>query len=112
MREGKGKHLGQGLAGSAVAASGTSQTKQRSREPPGEEPGPHDRSRSSDHTPRQEWARKLPADEGSKDIRGTAEARMGICPVCRDKHVYQRKLTWGSNPWPSSRLQDVARSKP
>ena len=36
----------------------------------------------------------------------TAEARTGPCPVCQDKHVYHRKLSWGSITWPSSRLQD------
>ena len=105
-REGRGKHLGQGLAGRAFAASGTSQPKRRSRAPPGEEPGPQDGSRSSDHIPRQEWAQKLLTEEGSKEICGTGKARTGRCPVCRDKHVYPRKFAWGSLSWPSSRLQD------
>ena len=49
--------------------------------------GQQDGSRSPDHIPRQEWAQKLLTEEGSKQIRGTVEARTGRCPVCRDKHV-------------------------
>ena len=45
-------------------------------------------------------------EEGSKEIQSTAEARIGLCPVCKEKHVYHRKLGWGSLSWPSSRLQD------
>ena len=104
--EGRGKHLDQGLAGNAFAASGKSQPNQRLRAPLGGEPGQQDGSRSPDHIPRQEWAQKLLTEEGSKEIRGTAEARRGPCPVCRDKHIYHRKLAWGSISWPSSRLQD------
>ena len=72
-REGRGKHLDQGLAGSAFAASGTSQHNQRSggssrrsRTPLGGEPGQQGGSRSPDHIPRQEWAQKLLTEEGSK----------------------------------------------
>ena len=68
--------------------------------------GQQDGSRSPDHIPRQEWAQKLLTEEGSKEIRRTAEARTGLCPVCRDKHVYPRKFAWGSLSWPSSQLQD------
>ena len=65
-REGRGKHLDQGLAGRTFAASGTSQTNQRSRAPPGGEPGLQDGSGSPDHIPQQEWAQMLRTEEGSK----------------------------------------------
>ena len=90
--EGRGKHRDQGVAGNAFAASGRPQSNQSLRAPTGGGPGQQDGSRSPDHIPRQEWAQKLLTDEGSKEICGTAEARTGPCPVCRDKHVYLRKL--------------------
>ena len=52
------------------------------------------------------WAKKLPMEEGSKEIHRTAEARMGACPVCQEPQVYNRRMSWGSLSWPSSRLQD------
>ena len=45
-------------------------------------------------------------EEGAKEIQTTAEARIGACPICKEKHVYHKKLAWGSLPWPSSWLQD------
>ena len=44
-------------------------------------------------------------EEGCKELRATAEMKMGPCPVCNKRHVYQRKLPWGYLMWPSDRLQ-------
>ena len=102
----KGKQQGQGVAGDAFVAAGRPPLNQRSRAPTRGGPGQQYGSRSPDHIPRQEWAQKLLTEEGSKEIRKTAEARTGPCPVCRDPHVYNRRMSWGSISWPSSRLQD------
>ena len=96
------------MAGDAFAAAGRPQSNQSLRTPTRGGPGQQDGSRSPDHIPRQEWAQKLLTEEGSKEICRTAEARTGPCPVCRDKHVYHRKLSWGAISWPSSRLQDCS----
>ena len=95
----------QRLAGSGSGASGTSRAHQRMRAPRGGGLNQQPKSRSPGYIPRQDWAQKLLTEEGSRDIRGTAEARTGRCSVCRDKHVYPRKFPWGSLSWPSSRLQ-------
>ena len=94
-----------------------------------EDPGPPVRSRSPKHSPTQEgtqkmragrsgpaeyqecfspqeWAQKMRTEKGSREARSTAEARNGPCPVCKEKHVYTRKLAWGVLSWPSSRLHD------
>ena len=49
---------------------------------------------------------KIETEEGAKELRATAVAKTGPCPVCKEKHEYQRKLPWGSLPWPSDRLQE------
>ena len=78
-----------GKAGQKVEnCTGTASYNQISRMTLGGEPGQEGRSRSPDHIPRQEWAQKLLREEGSKEIRLTAEARIGPCPACREKHVY------------------------
>ena len=56
--------------------------------------------------PRGEWTQKMGTEEGAKELRATAEAKAGPCPVCKEKHEYQRRLPWGSLPWPSDRLQE------
>ena len=50
--------------------------------------------------------RKLLMEEGSKEICRLAEARTGPRPVCQELQVYNRRMSWGSLSWPSSRLQD------
>ena len=95
------------LAGDAFATSGTAYPSgRRSRTPSMEEPGPPVRSRSPKFIPQQEWVQKMKTEEGAKEMRSTAEAKTGSCPVCKEKHAYHRKLTWGSLSWPSSRLHD------
>ena len=53
-----------------------------------------------------DWRQKMGTEEGSKEIRATAEVKTGPCPVCKEKHVYHWKLPWGSLQWPSDRLQE------
>ena len=79
---------------------------QRAGTPPMKESGPPVRSRSPRLVAQQEWKQKMGTEEGSKELRATAEAKTGPCPVCKEKHVYQRKFTWGSLQWPSDRLQE------
>ena len=69
--------------GKAFAAVGQPTANQRARAPAKREPGQQYGSSSQDHLPRKEWAQKLFTEEGAKEIRGTVEARMGPCPVCR-----------------------------
>ena len=45
-------------------------------------------------------------EEGAKELRAKAEAKTGHCPVFKGKHKYQRRLPWGSLPWPSDRLEE------
>ena len=63
---------------------------------------PHEEGQARpDHIPR-----KLLMEEGSKEICRLAEARTGPRPVCQEPQVYNRRMSWGSLSWPSSRLQD------
>ena len=45
-------------------------------------------------------------EEGAQELRAKAEAKVGLCPVCKGKHKYQRRLPWGTLLWPSDRLQE------
>ena len=56
--------------------------------------------------PRDEWRQKMGTEEGAKELRVAAEERAGSCPACKGTHKYQRRLPWGSLPWPSDRLQE------
>ena len=78
------------LAGNAFAMSGTAY-------PSGQGAGT---------PPRVEWKQKMGTEEGAKELWATAEAKTGPCPVCKEKHEYQRKLPWGSLTWPRDRLQE------
>ena len=80
MRAKKGKQQGQGVAGETFAAAGRPPSNQISRAPTRGGPGQQYGSRSPDHIPRQEWAQKLLTEEGSKEIRRTAEARTAPVP--------------------------------
>ena len=66
----------------------------------------HGREREARRDVQQAGKQKLGTEEGSKELRATAEAKTGPCPVCKERHVYQRKLPWGSLQWPSNRLQE------
>ena len=55
--------------------------------------------------PKEDWKQKMGTEEGAKEIRVTAEAIAGPCPVCKEKHEYQRRLPWGSLQFPRSWLQ-------
>ena len=58
-------------------------------------------------TPQKEdWKQKMGTEEGAKELRAMAEAEAGPCPVCKEKHKYQRKLPWGSLSWPNDQLQE------
>ena len=63
-------------------------------------------ARGREPPPRQDWKQKMGTEEGAKELRAAAEAKTGPCLVCKEKHVYQRKLPWGSLQWPSDRLQE------
>ena len=86
----QGASLEQELAGNAFAAPGMTY-------PNGQRMGT---------PPREEWRQKMRKEEGAKELRATAEAKTGPCPVCKGKHEYQRRLPRGSLPWPSDRLQE------
>ena len=45
-------------------------------------------------------------EEGSEELRATAEAKTGPFPICKEMHVYQRKLPWGFLQRSSDRLQE------
>ena len=105
-RDKQGKHHAQGAVGSAPTGPGTPRQNQRRKTPWEGGLNQQDRNESSDHTPQPKWKKQLLTEEGAREICGMAEARTGLFTVCHDKHVYIRKLPWGSLPWPSSRLQD------
>ena len=44
----------------------------------------------------QEWNQKMETEEGSKELRATAEARTGPCLVCKERHVCQRNCHGGT----------------
>ena len=76
----KSASLEQELAGNAFAIS-----------------GPTYRSRPGTGTPpREDWKQKLEKETGAREVWVTAENKTGPCLVCKEKHVYQRKLPWGS----------------
>ena len=54
---------------------------------------------------REEWRQKMGKEKGAQELRVKAEANIGSCRVCKGRHEYQRRLPWGSLPWPSDRLQ-------
>ena len=45
-------------------------------------------------------------EEGGEELWATAERKKGPYPVCKERHVHQRKLPWGYRQWPSDRLQE------
>ena len=45
-------------------------------------------------------------EEGAKELGATKEEKAGPCPVCRGKHDFQRRLSWGALQWPSDWLQE------
>ena len=68
-----------------------------------QEPG---REQEAQHKVQQERKQKMGTEEGCKEIRATAERKTGPCPVCKERHVYKRKMPWGSLQWPSDCLQE------
>ena len=48
----------------------------------------------------------LETEAGAREVCIPAEEKTGPCPVCKEKHVYKRKLPWGVLSWPSDRLHE------
>ena len=67
------------------------------------EPG---QEQETQHDVQQKWKQKLQTEEGSRELRVGVEAKASLCPVCKGRHVYQRKLAWGYLQWLSDRLQE------
>ena len=67
------------------------------------EPG---QEQEAQHDVQQKWKKNLETEEGSRELRAVVEAKASPCPVCKERHVYQRKLAWGYLQWPSDRLQE------
>ena len=54
---------------------------------------------------RTEWASKMKTREGAEEIRKMKAAKAKPCPVCKGKHTYSKKLTFGEMEWPSNQLE-------
>ena len=52
----------------------------------------------------QEQARAGPRAWGPAG--GKAESNVGPCPVCKERHTYQRRFPWGYLQWPSDWLRE------
>ena len=86
----QGASLEQELVGNAFATSGTTYHSGQGRGTP----------------TRGDWKRKMGTEERAKELRAMAKAKTGPCPVCKEKHEYQRRLPWRSLPRPTNRLQE------
>ena len=100
-KEVKDMFLKRGFAAKESKEYGTNETMTRNE--PEEALGP--RAVMHNYSP-EEWKQKTGTEKGSKELRTTAEAKTGPCPVCKERHVYQRKLPWGSLQWQSDWLQE------
>ena len=43
----------------------------------------------------EEWKQKMGTKEGIEELRSQAEVTAGTCPICKNKHKYERKLPGG-----------------
>ena len=75
-----------------------------------QEPGPEQEARNNVQKERKQktksWQQQMETEEGAKEVRVMVQARTGPCPVCKERHFYQRKVPWGSLLWPSDRLTE------
>ena len=54
----------------------------------------------------EEWWQKIETLEGAQELKATADAKIGSCPIFKGKHEYQRRLPCGDLSQPSDWLQE------
>ena len=51
------------------------------------------------------WRERLNTREGASEVKEALLKRVGVCPACKKNHSYARKFSWGTDEWPSQRLE-------
>ena len=103
---GKGADKSSGPQGPEHLREGTSRNKNGQKPEPGPEQEAQPDIRKENKLSAKARKPKMETEEGAKEVQVVVQARIGSCPVCKGRHFYQRKVPWGSLPWPSDRLTE------
>ena len=51
------------------------------------------------------WRERLNTRVGANEVREALKKRIGVCPACKQNHSYTRQFSWGTDQWPSQRME-------